>query len=194
MNLQTSAFETKNGLSAYISGEHLPVNLSRGETPKGDSFRMSRRAVKIVGATAGCNEGLVCNSFDDNELSEWGNDGRKQTAWIKYELEEDALLNEVELKLTGWRMRSYPIRIWMDDELVYEGETPKSLGYITLPLKPVKGRFVKIELTGMNNEQDAFGGIIEVTGKKELDLFKDPNATDSKGQLRIVEVEFYKSL
>lgn len=91
-------------------------------------------------------------------------------------------------------MRSYPIRIWMDDELVYEGETPKSLGYITLPLKPVKGRFVKIELTGMNNEQDAFGGIIEVTGKKELDLFKDPNATDSKGQLRIVEVEFYKSL
>jgi hypothetical protein len=194
VNLQTSAFETKNGLSAYISGEHLPVNLSRGETPKGDSFRMSRRAVKIVGATAGCNEGLVRNSFDDNELSEWGNDGRKQTAWIKYELEEDALLNEVELKLTGWRMRSYPIRIWMDDELVYEGETPKSLGYITLPLKPVKGRFVKIELTGMNNEQDAFGGIIEVTGKKELDLFKDPNATDSKGQLRIVEVEFYKSL
>ena len=26
----------------------------------------------------------ACKSFDDNELSEWKNDGKASTAWIKY--------------------------------------------------------------------------------------------------------------
>ncbi|GAT62339.1 hypothetical protein PJIAN_1932 [Paludibacter jiangxiensis] len=36
--------------------------------------------------------------------------------------------------------------------------------------------------------------MIEVTGTKQLDLYNDPNATNSKGQLRIVEIEFYEHL
>lgn len=183
----------KNGLSAYISGEHQPLNLSRGATPAGASCTPKRISVDIVGATAGCHEDAARLSYDDNELSEWTNDGRMQTAWIKYELERDALVNEVELKLTGWRMRNYPVRIFVDDVEVYKGETPKSLGYVSMPVKPVRGRFVKIQLTGLNKEEDAFGEIVEITGKKELDLYKDPSAENSNGQLRIVEAEIYEA-
>jgi hypothetical protein len=183
----------KHGLSAYITGEHQPVDLSRGATPPGESFTVKRHAVDIIAATAGSNEANVANSFDDNELSEWSNDGRLLTGWIKYELERDAVVNEIELKLTGWRMRSYPIQIFVDDTKVFEGETPKSLGYVSIPVPPTKGRFVGIKLIGQSEDKDAFGGIVEVEAAAagELDLFKDPNAEKQKGQLRIVEAEVY---
>jgi hypothetical protein len=186
--------EEKDGLSTYIPSDYLPVNLSRGETPKGKSYTKKRNAVEIVNATAGSNEKDVSKSFDDNELTEWKNDGNIATGWIKFELEHDATVNEVELKLTGWRMRSYPIQIYVDDEKVWEGETEKSLGYINIPFKPVRGRFVTIKLIGASNEKDAFGGIYEVAAKSagELDLFKDPDAAKAKGELRLVEAEIYE--
>ncbi|HBL71574.1 MAG TPA: beta-galactosidase [Bacteroidales bacterium] len=187
---------SKNGLSTYIPAEHLPVNLDRGATPNTPSFTLKRTSVAIVNATAGSNEKNVRNSFDDNELSEWSNDGRLVTGWITYELERDAVINEVELKLTGWRMRSYPLQIYVDDVKVFEGETDKSLGYVALPVTPTKGRFVTIKLIGQSTDNDAFGGIVEVEAAQagELDLFKDPNATNQKGQLRIVEAEFYEAI
>ena len=185
--------EVRDGLSTYISANHQPVNLSRGETPGSPSYTIKRHSVDIVAATAGSNEQEIKNSFDDNELSEWKNDGRISSGWIKYELEHDATLSEIDLKLTGWRMRSYPIQIFVDDLKVWEGETPKSLGYINLVIPPTKGRFVTIRLTGAAEEKDAFGGIVEVAAKtaSELDLYKDPNAANINGQLRIVEAEFY---
>ncbi|MHB9056702.1 MAG: DUF4982 domain-containing protein [Paludibacteraceae bacterium] len=184
----------KNGLSAYIPSDYLPSNLSRGATPKGDSFTIKRKSVEIVGATAGSNEGDVAESFDDNELSEWKNDGKVSTGWIKYELAHDAVVKEVELKLTGWRMRSYPVQIYVGDQKVYEGETEKSLGYINISFKPTRGRFITLKLTGAGEEKDAFGSIYEVAAKSagELDLYKDPNAADVKGEFRIVEAEVYE--
>ncbi|MDR1415915.1 MAG: DUF4982 domain-containing protein [Prevotellaceae bacterium] len=189
-------FVEKDGLSAYISGDYQPSNLSRGETPSSESYKIIRHSVDIVGATAGSNEAGVAKSYDDNELSEWSNDGRLSTGWIKYELDHDALVNEIELKLTGWRMRSYPIQIFVDEAMAFEGETPKSLGYITIPIKPARGRFVTVKLIGQSEDKDAFGEIVEVEAKSagELDLFKDPNAANQKGQLRIVEMEVYEEL
>ena len=200
LNLQAASVEfssvktdQNNGLSSYIPASHLPSNLSRGETPNTASFTMKRYSVDVVSATAGSNEKDVRNSFDDNELSEWKNDGRISSGWIKYELEHDATISEIDLKLTGWRMRSYPIQIFVGDTKVWEGETPKSLGYIHIPVKPTSGRFVTIKLTGASEEKDAFGGIVEVAAKtaSELDLYKDPDAANANGQLRIVEAEFY---
>ena len=176
-----------NGLSTYISGDHQPVNLSRGATPAGESYKISRTSVNIVGATAGSNEDKAGLSFDDNEATEWANDGQLQTAWIKYELERDAVVSEVEMKMSGWRNRSYPIRIYVDDTEVYQGETPKTLGYVAIPVKPVKGRFVKIQLVGQSREADAFGGIVEVTGNKEI-----KETSNDKGRLAIVEAEIYE--
>ncbi len=189
INFSTKAMAEKDGLSMYISGDYQPSNLSRGETPSTPSYRISRIPVDIVGATAGSSENEVSMSFDDNELTEWASNGALQNAWIKYELERDAAVGEVELKMSGWRNRSYPIKIFVNEELVFEGETPKSLGYVVIPVKPVKGRFVKILLSGKDIEEDAFGGIVEVTGKKELDMDKG-----SKAQLRIVEAEVYESV
>jgi hypothetical protein len=191
--LTTIAVPEKDGLSTYISGEHQPSNLSRGATPATPSYMVARTPVQIIAATAGVNEDKAARSFDDNELTEWTNDGNVATGWITYELERDAVVSEIELKLTGWRMRSYPVRIFVDDAEVYRGATEKSLGYIAIALPPTKGRFVKIQLTGANSEEDAFGGVVEITGQKELDLYRDPNANNSKGQLRIVEVEVYAS-
>ena len=91
-------------------------------------------------------------------------------------------------------MRSYPIQIFVGDTKVWEGETVKSLGYINIPFKPTRGRFVTIKLTGSAEDKDAFGGIVEVAAKTagELDLFKEPNAAKVNGQLRIVEAEVYE--
>ena len=187
-------FKSKDGLASYISGEHLPSNLDRGEVVGGESFKKSRESIKIVDAISAVNRDKVRQSFDDNELSEWSNDGALSTGWITYELERDADISEIELKLTGWRMRSYPIKISIDDKVVFEGDTETSLGYISIPVETTRGRFVKIELMGRSSDNDAFSQIVEITGKIELDLYKDPNAKDAKGQLRIVEVEFYEHL
>lgn len=190
----SSRFNEKDGLSTYIAGEHQPSYLGKGATPSTPSYTIKRQSVEIVAATSGSNEDDVKLSFDDNELTEWQNNGSITTGWIKYEMEKDAIVNEMDLKLTGWRMRSYPIQIFVDDIKVWEGETPKSLGYVNLKFKPTSGRFVTIKLTGNSEDKDAFGGIVEVAAKTagELDLFKDPNATKQKGQLRIVEAEIYE--
>lgn len=191
IDLVTVPFEQRNGLTEYISGDKQPSNLERGATPVGESYRVIRESLRIVDAITESNQDKVVLSYDDNELSEWTNDGNLKTGWITYELEKDSEVSEIELKLTGWRMRSYPIQIFVDDKEVFKGETEKSLGYISIPITPTKGRFVKIQLIGQSQDNDAFGTIIEITGTKELDLYKDPNALDAKGQLRIVEVEFY---
>lgn len=194
VSFESVPFKQKDGLAEYISGEHQPSYTERGQTPVGASFTPTRQSIDIVAVTAGSNEDKANLSYDDNELSEWTNDGNIRTGWIKYELERDATISEIELKLTGWRMRSYPIIITVDDVEIYKGDTEKSLGYISIPIKPTKGRFVKIQLMGQSTDEDAFGGIVEVTGTKELDLYKDPNALDAKGQLRIVEAEVYETL
>lgn len=191
------AFDSKpikqaNGLSEYISGEHLPSHFTREELPAGPSYQTTRTSIDIVDVIAEVNQDKAKLSYDDNELSEWTNDGKLSTGWITYELERDAVVSAVELKLSGWRMRSYPIQIFVDDVEVYKGETERSLGYVSLPVKPTKGRFVKIQLIGQSSDSDAYSQIVEITGKIELDLYRDPNATDARGQLRIVEVEVYE--
>ncbi len=193
LKFKSLPFAQKDGVSKYISAEHQPLNLSRGAVLGGESFKLSRNAVGILDAITETNQDNARNSFDDNELSEWSNDGRLSTGKITYELERDAEISEIEMRLTGWRMRSYPIQILIDGQKVWEGETPKSLGYIAIPINPVKGRYVTIQLMGQSTDQDAFGGIVEVTGKTELDLYKDPYAANAKGQLRIVEIEMYEA-
>ena len=111
---------------------------------------------------------------DDNELSEWRNDGKAATAWITYKLERAARVDEVCMKLTGWRMRSYPLEIYAGKELIWSGDTDKSLGYVHLDVKPVLTNEITIRLKGTSKEGDAFGQIVEVAAPvaNELDLFK----------------------
>src|SRR5574344_1593524 len=162
IDLTTSTVEVKGGLSKYIPGEALKGRLTRGETPLTPSYSDSKIDVKILSAVAGVNSDDAANSFDDNELSEWKNDGNLRTAWIKYTFERPARIDEICMKLTGWRMRSYPLEIYAGDEKIWSGETEKSLGYVHLNVKPVLTKEITIRLNGSSKENDAFNGIVEV--------------------------------
>jgi beta-galactosidase len=177
-----------DGLSLEMPDAGLSSNMERGPTPTGASFTISRELVRIVGVTAGANVETGARSFDDDETTDWSNDGKLSSAWIKYEFEHARSIGEVTLKLPAWRTRSYPIRIMVDDQVVFNGDTPRSLGYVTLAFKPVMGQSLKIELTGSPKEMDAFGKIVELAGQKDVAATGNPN---SKATLGIVEIEIY---
>ena len=185
------------GMSRYLASDHLQGILSRGETPSTPSYTDKLRTISISSATSGANSSEAKNSWDDNELSEWKNDGKLSTAWIKYELSEAAAIDEISIKLTGWRQRSYPIEVLADDQIVWKGNTDKSLGYISLFIdKPVKAKTYTIRQTGSTTDKDAFGQVTELAGgpATELDLYKTPGSEKVKGELRIVEIDFLQKI
>ncbi len=196
ITLSTKASDQRDGLSLRNPSLTLKGSLKRGETPSTPSYEERAVDVLIAGVRAGANAQDAHLSYDDNELSEWKNDGRLSTAWITYDLARMAQVDEVCIKLTGWRMRSYPLEIFADDELVWSGETERSLGYIHLPLKPRMARHITIRLKGAAQESDAFGQITEVAAAAagELDLFKAKDGDKVKSELRIVEVELKERL
>ena len=189
---------TTSALSdADFCRQQLPCRLGRGETPSTPSYTEHKETIPIAGAEAGYDSEHASWAFDDNELSEWKNDGRARTAWIRFNLERADVVDEIDLKLTGWRGRSYPIEIYADTTLVWKGDTPKSLGYVHLNIEhPVKASRYTIRQVGAADEADAFGGIVEVaaTTAGELDLYKTPGSEKVKSELRIVEIDFLKHL
>jgi len=92
------------------------------------------------------------------------------------------------MKLGGWRTKSYPIEILVDNQVVFKGDTERSLGYVTIPLKPTAGKSVTIQLIGatQNKEEEA---ITEITGKTQEAGTANPK--EGKGTLTLVEVELY---
>ncbi len=191
--VQPASIEVTSTAAQSVSPTLPPLHLSRGETPLTPSYTQQARGIEIASATAGYDSEHAARSFDDNELSEWKNDGRLSTAWITYRLREKAVIDDICLKLTGWRLRSYPLEVYAGKRLIWSGETERSLGYIHLtPAKRVKTNEITIRLKGAGKDEDAFGGIVEVAepAAGELDLFKAKNGGDTKNELRIVEIEF----
>lgn len=196
LTLHSFPTDEKDGLSTYLPGNSLYSRLDRGATPLYPSYRVTRIPLTIISAEAGANQEEVAFSYDDNEMTEWRNKGPRSTAWVAYTLSRPAKLSEICLKLTGWRNRSYQLRILSENqEVLWEGETPKSLGYVTLPLKPgVETRRVRLELIGASSEQDAFGAISELEQGKTLERFDNDRTPkgDPRDELRIVEIECYE--
>ncbi|WP_340113237.1 glycoside hydrolase family 2 protein [Maribellus mangrovi] len=190
VEFETLPVKVTTGLRKELVSEGLPSNLEKGPTPLTPSYKVTRRTIAIVAAVAGANQEKAVLSYDDNEMSEWTNDGKMSTGWITYQLEEEAEIDEVSLKLTGWRRRTYPIDIYVDNQKVWQGETERSLGYILIPIAPTTGKSVTIKLTGAGIEGDLYQNMIELNGNVELDGFRDPEDLDTKGQLRIIEAEF----
>ena len=193
ITVKTNAVDADNYLPQFT----LEGRLDRGETPLTPSYTEKAKEVKIISAKTGYDSDNAARSFDDNELSEWKNDGRLSTAWITYRLEKKAVIDDICLKLTGWRLRSYPLEIYAGKKLIWSGETERSLGYVHLkPTKQVKTNEITIRLKGAGKDKDAFGGIVEVAepAAGELDLFKAKNGGETKSELRIVEIEFLENL
>ena len=106
--------------------ENLRPQFERGPTPPAEALRLTRTPVAIASATAPINNEKAAASFDDNEVTAWSSDGQLQNGWIRYELAQQANVNEVTVKLGGWRTRSYPITISVDDRVVfYRTNRPK---------------------------------------------------------------------
>jgi beta-galactosidase len=192
----TIAFETLPvsviaGLSTGFPGDGLKSNLQRGATPAGPSYTVNRKAVKVTSAEAGANADKAYLSYDDNELSDWVNDGKSETAWIKYHLEKESTVTEVSLKVNGFRTKSYPIRILVDGKEVFNGNTKPGIGYFTAICKPAKGNSVTIQLNNTGKVVNNATTGVEVNGKKLDDGISRPEL-NSKGTLNIIEAEIYE--
>lgn len=193
LTLQTVPVKVVNGMSDYLPQFTLKGNLGKGETPQTPSYTDRKRDVAIVSAVAGSNQADAGMSYDDNELSEWANDGQLSTAWITYTLAKEAEIDDVCVKLNGWRSRSYPLEVYAGDSLIWSGNTDKSLGYIHLTTeKPVRSRTVTLRLKGSVSDKDAFGQIVEVAGGAANEMEK--KAKSGKHNLRIIEIEFLETI
>lgn len=177
----------EGGLSHYDPAAALPVHLDRGPTPATPSFRSSRTAIKIVSATAGSNAEQVQLSMDDDDSTSWVSKGKPEEAWIEYAFATPQTANQIDLKMGSFRQRHYPLRITVDGQTVWEGETPTTLGYCNLKLKPVLGQHLRISLVGALREDNEFGKI------KELVSANDPSKPQ-KQSLSISESEIYKTI
>jgi beta-galactosidase len=191
IQLNSRSFVSTNGLSPQFPSDGLPINLTRGPTPVAESFTMVRRPIAVTNISAGSNIQDAQKSVDDNETTNWTSDGKPDTAWIKFDFDKASQINQVVLKVVGWRTQSYPIRILVDEKAVFSGLTPRSLGYITLNIPPTLGKSVRIELTGNATNRDAFGNIVEIPGTPDTQSAAGKGG--GKSTLGIVEAEFYTS-
>ena len=177
--------DVNGAVLAYVQASNAVSNLDD------QSYAISRKSIKIVAAEAGANNDKASLSFDDNELSDWVNDGNIATAWIKYTLAKESTISAVSLKLNGFRTKIYPLRILVDGKVAFEGNSKPSLGYFTANCKATKGKTVTIQLVGSGKEKEnAYIGV-EVNGKK-LDDGVDRAETKLKGGLSIIEAEIYE--
>lgn len=180
------------GTSLYLPSLTLKSNLSRGETPSTPSYRDIRHSIDIIGAKAGSAQQDVAQSWDDNELSEWKSDGEKQNAWITYLLAEKTTIDEIVVKMTGWRNKCYPLAIYAGKKKLWEGLTYATLGYVHIPITvPVKTNQLTIRMIGPVQNSMAFGETKELAGGNASELDRIASAK-GKVELRIVEIDLLK--
>ena len=185
LSFASQPVKVSNGLAALPAPP--PLRLDRGPTPATPSYTVSRIAVPVAATEAASNGEAAANSHDDDETTNWTSKA-DEAAEITYRLARQAELREVTLKLSGWRERSYPLRVFVDGIEVWRGVTPKSLGYVTLPLKPQRGSQVRIALDGQADDTGAIQ-LLEVANQANTDTGAQ---RVSRSALAIVEAEFYE--
>ncbi len=178
----------KDGLSTVFAEDYQPSDLSRGPTPLTPSYQPFQRTIKVAAITAGANQADAAKSHDDNESSNWASDGKPENAWIEYDFGHPDTVSLLSLKMTGWRLRSYPIKVTLDGKTIYEGATPKSLGYVNLPVTPSTGQHLRITLTGPTEDRDAFGNVVELKNNKEA-ASVGADAVPAGWRLSVVEAD-----
>ncbi|MDE6484884.1 MAG: DUF4982 domain-containing protein [Duncaniella sp.] len=186
IEIDTRRTACENGLSAIMPSFGLKGNLTAGQAPSTPTYSDRLISLPIASAEAGSNGQNARSSFDDNENTSWQSDGDLRNAWITYRLDRPAAALEICVKLPGWRRRSYPVEIYADGKLLVSTATPKTLGYVHIPLPSHRpaGSYT-IMLKGSASLNDAFGHITE------LDAANNAESTESSGHtLGIVEIEF----
>ena len=156
VTLDSKAFAKSGGLSTELPGGDLGPNYSRGPTPKGESYTVTRKAVTFSNVTAGSAEEDASASFDDDELSEWNSAVDLPRAWITYSWDAPVNVTQLVMKMHSFRTSSYPISVSVSDKDVWRGTTPLSLGYITLNLNATVGQNLTVAMA-----EDGDLGIVE---------------------------------
>ena len=189
LTLTTKPVDVKDGLTAYMPSDGLKPVLDRGETPSTPSFKQWRREVPIDSAVCGSGNDPKL-SFDTYENTSWESGNKLNEAWITYTLTEDTQIDDICVKMKGFRATTYPIAVYAGDVKVWEGWTPKSLSFIHIPLKNApKSRTYTIRSLGASTTKDAFGAV------RELDSRNDDKITaGGKNAIKIIEIEFLKNL
>ena len=176
----------------YLPQSSLECDLTRGETPSTPSYTDTMETIDIISAKAGSNDATIRNSFDDDETTEWQSDGKPENAWITYQFAQKSTVDEITVKLTGWRDKMYPLAIYAGNRKVWEGYTYACLGYVHIKIdKPVKSKDITIRMVGDARSKTQLGDTKELAGGKasSLDFI---GVTKGKPVLRIVEVDFLK--
>ncbi len=186
VTMKTNAIKVENGLTRYMPSDGLKPVLDRGETPATPSFHQSFVEVPIMGAQAGSGDNVFA-SYDGNENSSWDSSKNKDEAWVTYILAEESPIEDICVKMKGFRTTTYPIEILADGKKVWEGWTPKTLGYTHIRLdRPVSARQFTLRMTGSSTMRDAFGAV------KELDSRNNDKVEKGSASLKIIEIEFLK--
>ena len=167
----------------------LPCRIDRGETPSTPSYSDRYQTVAVKEAVAGCNAETASASYDDNELSEWKSDGKRENAWITYTLERSAMVKKITMKLTGWRSLRYPLAVFAGDTKIWEGITQPSLGYVHIDIPtPVSSDRLTIKMLGPASAKTEKGDTAELAGGKAGELDRVATAKGAVN-LRIVELD-----
>ena len=130
--------------------------------------------------------------FDDNENNEknntssWKSDGKLENAWVKVTLARPAAVKRIALRMDGFRKTSYPLQVYANGQLVWEGYTDKTLGdcYINIA-QPVKTDRYEIRMIGPATVKEAFGSMTELAAKKNVSTKASKSNT-----LSIIEMDF----
>ncbi len=161
------------------------------------TYKQTRVGAEIVSASSDTNAENLKNSFDDNELSEW-----KGGNSVTYTLKDSVAVDDICIKLSGWRSTNYALEVEADGKILWSGITPTSLGYVHLEIaEPVKSKTYTIRAIDKSkatakatNFKDAeasrFSNITEVAGGKANELDATTRTKGKIQPLRIVEVEF----
>ncbi|PRD49228.1 sugar-binding domain-containing protein [Sphingobacterium haloxyli] len=192
LSWEVSPVVEKSGLFVKRAGMGLPVNMDRGNGLHGEPLKQRRITLPIQKVRAGANQEMAMASYDDNELTDWVNDGTLQSAWIEYTLDKKSDIDEIDVKLNNFRSRSYPLQVFVDDKLVFDGKTKTTLGYYTLEIPRTQGRRVKIQLKG-SSVVAAENQHAEIGGKK-LDDGVARDDIGANGRLSIIEIDIHKKI
>jgi beta-galactosidase len=193
LSIKSESVPVNNGFYADASGKAIeadwgsmmPCILNRGETPSTSSYTQKKNTIAIKYAEAASDTANVKASYDDNESTHWSSDGMLENAYIRYHLARKAKINEMVIKVLGFRDSSYPIEVYSGRKLVFKGFTHKGLGYCHIPLKLTFNDTFTIKMVGPASVKDAFADMVELADKSNKQL-----KSSNSNKLQIIEVEF----
>ena len=183
----------KVDIEHYLPQRSLKGDLSRGETPSTPSYSDIKETIEIAGVVAGSNQEDAQKTYDDDETTEWKSDGNPENAWITYQFAKKEQVDEITVKLTGWRDKMYPLAIYAGKKKVWEGYTYACLGYVHIKIdKPVRTKELTIKMVGDAKSKTQLGDTKELAGGKAstLDFI---GIKKGKPVLRIIEIDFLKN-